>query len=76
MSKYARTRKAICRVSMLSNWIINRSSFRKCPIKTWRESYKEYRKYLVRNNFTLKYKFPCKYREALVKYPDIWNVIR
>lgn len=76
MSKYARTRKAICRISKLSNWIVSKTYFRKCHIDTWREAYKKYRKYLVRNNFTLKSRFPCKYREGLTKYPDIWNVIR
>lgn len=73
MSKYARTRKAICRVSKLSNWIVNREEFRKLRIKSWKESYKDYRKLLFLSQAP--YKIPCKYKEALMKYPDIWNLV-
>ena len=84
MSKYARTRKAICRISRLEIWSVNREYFRKYPSETWKQSYKKKRKnylrccnYLPKGYSYIKGKhitFPCKYKDAL-KHFIIWNVV-
>lgn len=49
MSKYSRTRKAICRISRLDYWIINRDTFKRLKTKTWKEEYKKHRKTKISN---------------------------
>lgn len=75
MSKYSRTRKAICRINSLNIWPVNREYFRHYPTKTMKESYKAKRKRYLKywnklpegySYITGKsYPFPCKYKEAL-----------
>lgn len=83
MSKYSRTRKAICRISGLNYWIIDREALKKQKYKTWKESYKKRRKVailfygynppiLFHNNKMVK--FPCKYKDAIQKF-EIWRIV-
>ena len=72
MSKFSRTRKAICRIGKLNNWIITRGEFKKYPIKSFKVSYKELRKTCIEDNtkfYSSVYKdyikTPCKYKDAL-----------
>lgn len=75
MSKYSRTRKAICRVNHLNIWMVNKEYFRCHPIRTMKESYKRKRKRYLKywNKLPEGYSyikggsfpFPCKYKEAL-----------
>lgn len=84
MSKYSRTRKAICRISRLEKWLVSRTYFRKYPSETWKQSYKKKRKnylrccnYLPKGHSYIKGKqipFPCKYKDAL-KHFIIWNEV-
>ena len=74
MSKYSRTRKAICRISYLDHWIVSRDYFRRNPSETWKESWHKYRKWHIkvynkRNKLT-KYR----YSELIKKY-TIWQII-
>ena len=74
MNKYSRTRKAICRISVLSKWIVSRDYFRKHPSKTWKQSYKKKRKNYLKSYNCLPtgysyikreyIPFPCKYSDA------------
>ena len=78
MSKYSRTRKAICRINHLKIWIVNRWYFKRCHVRTMKESYKrkrkEYLKYYGKLPEGYSYilgdylPFPCKYKEALKHY--------
>lgn len=70
MSKYSRTRKAICRISHLNVWIVSRSEFRKNPIKTWKQSYKAYKKRYIKLYGYNKGKLP-RYDIAIKKF-IIW----
>lgn len=84
MSKYSRTRKAICRISYLNYWIINRDTFKRLRTKTWKEEYKEHRKtkilfYGYNPSNLISYdgkivKLPCKYKEALNMF-TIWKLL-
>lgn len=84
MSKYLRTRKAICRISHLSKWIVSRDYFRRHPSETWKQSYKKKRKkylkycnYLPTGYSYIKGKqipFPCKYSDAR-KHFTLWKVL-
>ena len=84
MSKYSRTRKAICRISHLDYWIINRDTFKRLKTKTWKEEYKKHRKtkilffgYNPSNAIAYngkKVKLPCKYKEALNLFV-IWELL-
>ena len=82
MSKYARTRKAICRISNLENWSVSRSYFKRNPNEIWKQSYKKFRKECVRiKQFTgstdfLRYYPPCKWKDALKHFPFIWDVVK
>lgn len=85
MSKYSRTRKAICRVSKLKYWIVSRRLFKRYRIETWKQSYKKYRKNCLLNKQngieTAAYSYltgnsvfpPCKYKEALELF-DMWKL--
>lgn len=84
MSKYSRTRKAICRISRLEIWPVSRTYFRKYPSETWKQSYKKKRKKYLRictyppSGYSYIYgkviPFPCKYKDAL-KHFKIWDEI-
>lgn len=83
MSKYSRTRKAICRISHLDYWIINRDTFKRFKPKTWKEQYKEHRKTKILfhgynpsnliSNDGNRVKLPCKYKDALNMF-IIWRL--
>lgn len=85
MSKYSRTRKAICRVSNLSEWLVSRRGFKKASFETWKQSYKKFRKScLLERKFGLSCKYysyltgdyifpPCKYDEAR-KHFILWKL--
>lgn len=89
MSKYSRTRKAICRISHLSSWA-TRSEFKRgmYDTMTWKQSFRKARKdakiyYEIDKKVSLKYGFskPEKpiilrynYKEAREKFP-IWRLI-
>lgn len=49
MSKYSRTRKAICRISRLDYWIVSRTEFKRSAreYKTWKQSYRYFRKSIL-----------------------------
>lgn len=82
MSKYSRTRKAICCINRLNFWLVSRSYFKRQPIETMKESYRRKRKEYLRrlgmppkgySYITGKFiPFPCKYKEALKQF-IIWN---
>ena len=84
MSKYSRTRKAICRISCLSKWIVSRDYFRRHPSETWKQSYKKKRKEYLKccnclptgySYIKRKYiPFPCKYSDAR-KHFIIWREV-
>lgn len=63
MSKYSRIRKAICRISHLSTWYIDRTYFKKVKPKTWKESYRKYKKEHI--------KYYGYNKEHLKKYKDV-----
>lgn len=73
MSKYSRTRKAICRISHLNVWIVSRSYFKKVPSKTWKRSYREYKKSTIKaygyNKYGLK-----RYKDMLSDFICIWRL--
>lgn len=74
MSKYSRTRKAICRISHLSYWIVNRSLFRQMKPRTWKDTYRRYKKGMIKcygcNYHNLK-----KYQDVIDDYNiSIWNL--
>ena len=85
MSKYARTRKAICRISGLKEWPITRKQFKKNPPRTWKQDYKEFRKrcLFLKQLTGMSYKYyshsgkavfpPCQYKEALRLF-TIWRL--
>lgn len=83
MSKYSRTRKAICRIGKMNHWFVNRDIFRQDKIETWKESYKKRKKEVILfygyNCPVLYYnnkmvKFPCKYKDAIQKFL-IWQIV-
>lgn len=86
MSTYSRTRKAICRVSKLNTdtWLVNRVMFRKNKPKTWKQSYKAFRKNMImfygkspifKDMYGENIKLPSQYKVALEHFL-IWYLIR
>lgn len=71
MSKYSRTRKAICRIGHLKEWTITRAYFKKYPIETFREDYQRKRKVLRKLGIN---KLP-RYKDALKGPIPIWNLV-
>lgn len=73
MSKYARTRKAICRISHLNPdyWPVSRSYFKKYSMQTWKQGYKKYKKAHIKFWGYNKDKLP-RYDVAIKKY-IIWR---
>ena len=75
MSKYSRTRKAICRISVLEIWPISRKKFNPLTQRTWKQDYKRYRK------FSLKYygkrtdTTKLRYKDFIKIHPNIWRYI-
>jgi len=84
MSKYSRTRKAICRINHLDYWLINRNQFKRFRIETMKEQYKEHRKtkilfygynpFNLTSNYGNRVKLPCKYKDALNMF-IIWRLL-
>lgn len=83
MSKYSRTRKAICRISHLDYWLIDKNSFKRFKPRTMKEQYKEHRKTIILfygynpsnliSNVGNRVKLPCKYKDALNMF-IIWHL--
>lgn len=74
MSKYSRTRKAICRISHLKEWIVTRTYFNvhKNQKQTWKQSYKKYKKEIIKCYGYNRYNLPryCDY----IKNNCVWNL--
>lgn len=90
MSKYSRTRKAICRISRLSEWTVTRSEFRNMSdTTTWKQAFRIARKHsrlyhqteckhFRKRGFSIKPFKPIElrynYKEAREKF-SIWKLI-
>lgn len=71
MSKYSRTRKAVCRIGCLKEWPITRAYFKRHPTRTFRETYQRKRKALRKLGIN---ELP-KYKDALKGSIPIWNLV-
>lgn len=75
MSTYSRTRKAICRISHLNEWIVTETYFKrhyKHRKKTWKQAYKDYKTKMIKYYGYNKYNLPryCDY----IKNNCVWQL--